>query len=238
MHVAIERLITNYERQEFYDKRATLRDLIDSISATFKQHFPNTLVKVVITGFIQQPVLISDIENRTNRSEGRPSLVIVNGTVYFLKNYIKDEIQAAMENYTQTIILITDDGKPSPGLGIISLQYSIFTGTYPCDYTVDTVNGFTSYSINSDDDTTTFSSVLYAPTPASESKTSTNPQPKPLFDNVTDKNDNNNIREQNNQTDFIPLSTEDPGQYITISGGIAKTSTGIDQTDATLTSVE
>ncbi|UJR32260.1 hypothetical protein I4U23_019725 [Adineta vaga] len=118
------------------------------IGNEYNQFF--NFVKVIISSFTERPRLIDHIDNETNSIEGQPSLVIVNGSIYFMMNHTKEQIRQAMEEYTQNIVLLTRDGLPSSGNGVISQASSAFTGTFPCKYTVGGVKNLNSLDLSDD----------------------------------------------------------------------------------------
>jgi hypothetical protein len=149
--VAINRLITTFELQEFYDATQTLSDLEESINAQITLYFPQTSIKVVISSFSGQPILVSSLSSRRKKQLGnRPSIVTANGTVYFTQNYTSNQLLTAFYNYTQTIVLLNIKGGSSAALGTFSSKYSVFTNTYTTVLTVDEVDALNSISTTND----------------------------------------------------------------------------------------
>ncbi|CAF1021128.1 unnamed protein product [Adineta steineri] len=130
IYVALDRLVASYELDELYSRRQTLHDIIDGLNKQFSQAFPETFFKLVITAFSGKPILITDLK-RKKRQYDQPSIVTVNGTVYFVANYTGNDILNALKNYSQMITLVTVDGQPSTKLATFSILYSRCTDTYP-----------------------------------------------------------------------------------------------------------
>jgi hypothetical protein len=208
--VAIERLIASYELQQFYDKPATLQDTIKNLNAQLKEYFPNTFVKVVISSFSGQPILISDIGNkRKKRLDGRTSLVVFNGTIYFLQNHTKADISTALKNYTQMITLITETGTPNTALATILFRYSVFTDTYPTNLTEDTVKDISSINVNNLNN----SAINATLTSVRSTSASTNPNTTVISSNstnVTNSTMNTNSSQGNNSTYSMSFPTDNP----------------------------
>ncbi|CAF1021205.1 unnamed protein product [Adineta steineri] len=129
IYVALDRLVASYERDVLYSRRQTLHDIIGGLNTTFSQAFPGTFFKLVITAFSGKPILITDLSKK-KRQYDHPSIVTVNGTVYFVANYTGNDILNALKNYSQMITLVTVDGKPSTKLATFSTLYSTSTDTY------------------------------------------------------------------------------------------------------------
>ena len=148
--VALDRLIASFELEQYFNTPETLQDLINSLNEKIKAEFPSTYVKVIISAFSRRPILISELSARQlTDTTGRPSLVIVNGSVFFVQDYLKEQIQSALKDYVRTITLVNINGGPSPALAPISLRYSVFTDTYATNLTVDQVNQLVSLDISS-----------------------------------------------------------------------------------------
>ena len=75
--------------------------------------------------------------------------MIVNGSAFFVQNYVKEQIRSALEDYARTITLVNINGSPSPALAPISLRYSVFTDTYATNLTLDQANQLVSINIAS-----------------------------------------------------------------------------------------
>ncbi|CAF0870011.1 unnamed protein product [Adineta ricciae] len=128
LRVALDRLIFYYELDRFYDKQATLHDLIQSLNDHFRQsNLSTSFVNFVILKFTHRPFLIDPFENET--IQDRPSIVAVEGVIYFTQNHTGVEILAAVDDYSRYVTLITRDGKRSNRLGTFSRLYSFATDT-------------------------------------------------------------------------------------------------------------
>ncbi|CAF0743008.1 unnamed protein product [Adineta ricciae] len=128
LRVALDRLIFYYELDRFYDKQATLHDLVQSLNEHFRQsNLSASFVNFIILKFTHRPFLIDPFENET--IQDRPSIVAVEGVIYFTQNHTGVEILAAVDDYSRYVTLITRDGKPSRRLGTFSRLYSFATDT-------------------------------------------------------------------------------------------------------------
>jgi len=149
--VAIGRLITAFELQELYNPSSTLNDFINGLNAQLKLYFPQTSIKVVLSSFAGEPILVSSYgERRKKQLSDRPSIITVNGSAYFTQNYTSNQLLTAFYNYTQTIVLVDVKGGPSAALGTLSSKYSVFTDTYTTVLTVDEVDALNSISTTND----------------------------------------------------------------------------------------
>ncbi|CAF1333735.1 unnamed protein product [Adineta steineri] len=140
MHLVVDRLIADYELDQFYSAKKTLTDFISSLNDKYSARFPDSCIKLVVTTFSAKPIVFESLPNDfEEKPNGTPSIVTLNATVYFNKNYTytKDEIRSALINYTQMIYLVDIYGGSSGALGIIDLDKSIFTDTYRTTLTVD-----------------------------------------------------------------------------------------------------
>jgi hypothetical protein len=149
--VAINRLITTSELQEFYDATQTLKDVEESINSQITLNFPQTSIKVVVASFSNEPILVSSLSSRRKKQLGnRPSIVTANGTAYFTKSYTSNQLLTAFYTYTQSIVLVDIYGEPSAAVGTFSSKYSVFTDTYTTVLTVDEVDALNSISTTND----------------------------------------------------------------------------------------
>ncbi|CAF0889494.1 unnamed protein product [Adineta steineri] len=128
IYVALDRPVASYELDVLYSPRQTLHDMIDGLNTTFSQAFPGIFFKLVITAFSGKPILLTDTGEKPQ--DDHPSIVTVNGTVYFFTDYTGNDILSALKNYSQMITLVTVDGKPSTKLATFSMLYSRCTDTY------------------------------------------------------------------------------------------------------------
>ena len=146
--IAIYRLITSIELAEYYNASATLLDVSTSVNAQIKQYFPQTSVKVVISGFSGEPIFVSDNDRKLKRQlSNHPSIIIVNGSAYFTENYTGNDLRKSFNNYSRTIVLTDMNGRPSPALGIFSSRYSNFTDTYSTTLTIEQVEALAALNI-------------------------------------------------------------------------------------------
>ncbi|CAF0875789.1 unnamed protein product [Adineta steineri] len=129
IYVALDRLVATYELDELYSRRQTLHDIIDGLNKQFSQAFPQTFFKLVVTAFSGKPILITDLRRKKQQYD-RPSIITVNGTIYFVANYTKNDILNALKNCSETITFVTVDGQPSTKLATFSTLYSTCTDTY------------------------------------------------------------------------------------------------------------
>ena len=128
LRVALNRHIVSYELDQFYDKQATLRDLIQSLNDHYRQsNLSATFLNLIISKFTERPFLIDSSGNK--RSQDRPSIVAVEGFIYFTQNHTGAEILAVAHNYSRYITLITRDGHASSALATFSELYSFATNT-------------------------------------------------------------------------------------------------------------
>jgi hypothetical protein len=148
--VAINRLITSSEFQELYNPTSTLNDFTNGLNTQLKLSFPQTSLKVVISSFSGEPVLVSSLSQRRKKQLGnRASIVTVNGSAYFTHYYASSQLLTGFSTYTQAIVLVDIPGKPSAALGTLSSKYSVFTDTYRTNLTTDQVDALQSINSNS-----------------------------------------------------------------------------------------
>jgi len=147
---AINRLITSSEYQELYNPTSTLNDFTNGLNSQLKLSFPQTSIKIVLSAFSGEPILVSSLSQRRKKQlSNRASIITVNGSAYFTHNYASNQLLTAFSTYTQTIVLVDIPGNPSPALGTLSSKYSVFTDTYRTNFTIDQVNSLQSINTNS-----------------------------------------------------------------------------------------
>ncbi|CAF4180367.1 unnamed protein product, partial [Adineta steineri] len=182
IYVALDRLVASYELDELYSRRQTLHDIIDGLNKQFSQAFPKTFFKLVITEFSGKPILITDLR-REKRQYDQPSIVTVNGTVYFVANYTGNDILSALKNYSQMITLVTVDGQPSTKLATFSMLYSRCTDTYPDSRPEGVVSKL--LSIDATDPTATTSTSTLSTLTNTTTTSTTNTTSKPTTSTTT-----------------------------------------------------
>ncbi|CAF1656396.1 unnamed protein product, partial [Adineta ricciae] len=138
MHVILDLPIAAYELDLFFDPRATLADFIESLNTVFMSAFPDSCLKVVITGFSIKPIIVIDTSNNMDQTKrDTPSIVVLHGSVYFTEAKTAEQIRMTLTDYTRLIILINKyTGKPSERLSTINMQRSTFTDAILIEITV------------------------------------------------------------------------------------------------------
>ncbi|CAF0743041.1 unnamed protein product [Adineta ricciae] len=173
LRVALDRPIVNYELDQFYDKQATLRDLVQSLNEHFRQsNLSASFVNFIILKFTHRPFLIDPFENET--IQDRPSIVAVEGVIYFTQNHTGVEILAAVDDYSRYVTLITRDGKPSSRLGTFSRLYSFAANTTGDQLPEFRAKKLTSIDISSDEESMVPEESILFLTPIKDSSDSTN----------------------------------------------------------------
>lgn len=160
--MAIERQIRPNESADYYDPAQTLEDLDRSLNEKMQQKFSSSAIKSIITGFVDQPILI--IEKRSSFRDdpsqalkNRSWIVLYNATVYFNRSYTSSQMRSAMEDYQVQITVLAQNGAPSSAMGRISMKYCIFRDTSPTTLTVEAVKQLASISLTRRTTTTTTS---------------------------------------------------------------------------------
>ena len=158
--MAIERQILPNETAEYYNPEQTLEDLVRSLNEKMQQNFSSSSIKSIITGFVDQPILI--IEKRSSfrddpsqAPKNRSWIVLYNATLYFNRSYTSSQMRLVMEDYQVQITVLAQNGAPSSAMGRISMKYCIFRDTSPTTLTAEAVKQLTSISLRRRTTTTT-----------------------------------------------------------------------------------